>query len=126
MPSEITSPVCGLNTSTPYDLDADQAVAGVLDLDVGLAEDDEQVAGAGGLQVAAHMQVGVHARLQHRHAAELVELGGVGVEVEGAGDQHVEAGVARLARGGDEVGPGDGAELGADEDAGAALPSRPP
>ena len=81
---------------------------------------------AGRLQVAAHVQVRVHAGLQHRHAAEALELGGVGVVVEGAGDQHVEAGVARLARGGDEVGAGDGAELGADEDAGAALPSRPP
>jgi hypothetical protein len=32
------------------------------------------------------------------------ELGGVGVVVEGAGDQHVEAGVAGLAGGGDQVG----------------------
>ena len=51
----------------------------------------------------------------------LLELGGVGVVVEGAGDQHVEAGVAGLAGGGDQVGAGDGAELGADEDGGALL-----
>ena len=75
---------------------------------------------AGVLQVVGHVQVGVHARLEDRDAAELVELGGVGVVVEGAGDQHVEAGVARLARGGDEIGARDGAELGADEDRGAA------
>ena len=87
---------------------------------------DEEVAGAGRLQVAAHVQVGVHARLQHRHAAELVELGGMGVVVEGAGDQHIEAGIARLARGGDEVGTRDGAELGADQDRRRASACRPP
>jgi hypothetical protein len=47
------------------------------DVDVGLAEDHEQVALAGVLQVLGHVQVGVHARLEHRDAAELVELGGV-------------------------------------------------
>ena len=45
----------------------------------------------------------------------------MGVEVEGAGDQHVEAGVDRLARGGDNVLPADGAVFGADQDRGAAL-----
>ena len=74
-------------------------------LDVGLAEDDEQVALAGGLEVAAHVQVGVHARLEHRDAAELAELAGVRLVVEGAGDEDVEAGVAGLARGLDEVRP---------------------
>ena len=48
------------------------------------------------LQVVGHVQVGVHAGLEHGDAAELVELGGVGVVVEGAGDQHIEAGVAGL------------------------------
>jgi hypothetical protein len=92
------------------------------DVDVRLAEDHEEVAlAAGVLQVVGHVQVGVHARLEDGDAAELVELGGVGVVVEGAGDEHVEAGVGGLAGGGDQVGAGDGAELGADEDAGAAL-----
>ena len=90
-------------------------------VDVRLAEDHEQVALAGVLQVVGHVQVGVHARLEHRDAAELAELGGVRLVVEGAGDQHVEPGVARLAGGRDEVGPLDGAELGADEDGGALL-----
>ena len=45
----------------------------------------------------------------------------MGVEVEGAGDQHVEAGVHRLARGGDDVLPADSAVFRADEDRGAAL-----
>ena len=92
----------------------------VQDLDVGLAEDGEEVAAAG-LQVAGHVQVGVHPGLQDRDAAEAVELGGVGVEVEGAGDHHVEAGLGGLARRGDQVGALDGAVFGADEDAGAAL-----
>ena len=90
------------------------------DLDVGLAEDGEEVAAAG-LEVAGHVQVGVHPGLQDRDAAEAVELGGVGVEVEGAGDHHVEAGLGGLAGGGDQVGALDGAVFGADEDAGAAF-----
>ena len=40
-------------------------------VDVGLAEDGEQVAGAGLLQLLAHQQVGVHPHHQHRDAAEL-------------------------------------------------------
>src|SRR5208283_899409 len=52
------------------------------------------------------------------HATELVELTVMGVIVEGAGDQPVEA---RLARGGDEVGARDRVELRADEYAGAHL-----
>ena len=56
---------------------------------------------------------------------ELVEFGGVGVVVEGAGDQHVEAGVARLARGGDEIGARDRAEFRADEDRRARFGSSP-
>ena len=51
----------------------------------------------------------------------LLELGRVGVVVEGAGDEHVEAGVAGLARGRHQVGPWHGAELGTDEDRGALL-----
>ena len=77
----------------------------VQDLDVGLAEDDEEVALAGGLELAAHVEVGVHARLQHGDAAELAELAGVRLVVEGAGDEHVEAGVAGLAGRLHEVGP---------------------
>ena len=87
------------------------SLAVLQDVDIGLAEDDEEVALAGVLEVAGHVQVGVHARLEHRDAPELLELGGVGVVAEGAGDQHVEAGVGGLARGGHQVGPRDGAEL---------------
>ena len=91
------------------------------DVDVGLAEHDEQVALAGVLQLARHVQVGVHLRLQDRQRAEPGQLRGMGVEIEGAGDQHVETRVRGLARGGDEVDAGEGAEFRADEDGGAAL-----
>ena len=67
------------------------------------------------------MQVCVHARLQHGQRAELGELGGAGVVVEGAGDEHVEAGFGGFAGGVHQVWAGDGAELRGDEDAGAAL-----
>ena len=45
----------------------------------------------------------------------------MGVEVEGAGDQHVEAGVHRLAGRRDEVLPADGAVFRADQDRGPPL-----
>ena len=47
-----------------------QLVADLLDLDVGLAEDREQVPGAGLLQLLAHDEVGVHAHEQDRDSAE--------------------------------------------------------
>ena len=75
----------------------------MLDVDVRLAEDDEEVALAGVLEIAGHVQVGVHLRLQDRQRAELGDLRGVRVEGEGAGDQRVEARVHRLARRGDKV-----------------------
>ena len=91
------------------------------DVNVGLAEDDEQVALAGVLQVAGHVQVGVHARLEDGDAAELAELGGVRLVAERAGDQHVVVGVGGFAGSFNQIGAGDGAELGTDEDACAAL-----
>ena len=104
----------------------DVAVADILDVDVRLAEDDEEIALAGVLQLVGHVQVGVHLGLEDRQRAEPRQLRGVGIEIEGAGDQHVEARLARLARGGDEIEPRDGAELRAEEDRGAARPVRPP
>ena len=91
------------------------------DLDVGFAEDHEQVALAGVLEVAGCVQVGIHACLEDRDATELAEFGGVRLVAERAGDEHVEVGVGGFASGGYQVGTGDGAELGGDEDAGAAL-----
>ena len=86
-PSLRTSPLLGWKTSTPLIFDLHLAVLGVEDLDVRLAEDDEQVALAGVLQVVGHVQVGVHAGLEDRNAAELAELRRVGVVVERTGDQ---------------------------------------
>ena len=48
-------------------------------------------------KVVGHVEVGVHASLEYWDAAEFVELRGVGVVVEGAGDQHVEVGVGGFA-----------------------------
>ena len=90
-------------------------------VDVRLTEDDEEIAFAGVLEVVGHVQVGVHAGLEHGDAAQLVELRGVRLVVEGAGDQHIEPGIARLAGGGDEIRALHGAELRADEDGGAFL-----
>ena len=51
----------------------------VEDVDVRLAEDHEQVALAGVLEVFGHVQIGVHARLEDGDASELGEFVGVGV-----------------------------------------------
>ena len=61
------------------------------------------------------MEVGVHAGLEYGNSAEVREFGGVGLVVEGAGDEDVESALGGLTGGLDEVGTGDGAELGADE-----------
>ena len=111
----------GIEHVDAVDLHPHLASAIVEDLHVGLAEHDEQVALPGVLQLVRHVQVGIHARLQDREAAELAQFRGMGVEVEGAGDQHVEARIDRLARGGDEVRPADGAVFGTDQDRGATF-----
>ena len=41
------------------------------------------------------------------------------IVVEGTGDEYIEASVACFAGGSDQIGAGDGAEFGADEDGGA-------
>src|SRR5262245_39150859 len=86
------------------------AVVYVQNVDVGLAEDDEEIALACGLELAAHMEVGVHAGLEHWDASELAELTGMGLVVEGARDEDVEARVAGLTRRLHEIGSLDRAE----------------
>ena len=71
------------------------------------------------LQVLGNVEVGVHAGFEDGDAADLGQLRGVRLVVEGAGDEDVEVGVGGFAGGGDEVRARDGAELGADEDGGA-------
>ena len=53
------------------------------------------------------------------NAPQSVEFGSVGFVVESAGDQHVETGLCGFAGGSREIGTGDGAEFGTDEDGGA-------
>ena len=106
----------GVEDIHAVDLDLDLAVSGVEDVDVRLAEDDEEVALAGVLEVVGHVQVGIHARLEHGDAAEFVELRGVGVVVEGAGDEHIKAAITGLTGSGNQIGAGNGTELRADED----------
>ena len=59
--------------------------------------------------------------LEDGDAPELPELRRVGLEVERAGNQHVEADVRRLAGGSDQIRTRNGAELGTDEDRRAFL-----
>lgn len=87
--------------------------------DVGFAEHGEQIARAGVGEIG-HVEVGVDPRLQHGERAHPVHLAGMGIEVEGGGDQQVEAGVERLLGGSNHVRPSDSAVFGADEDRCAA------
>jgi hypothetical protein len=64
-------------------------------------------------------------RALDRDAADPLELGGVGVEIEGAGDHHIEPRVGRLARRVDEVGALHRAEFGAKKDRRTALRPHP-
>jgi hypothetical protein len=98
----------------------DEASIGLVQhLDVRLTEDDEQVALGGGFELAAHVQVGVHARLEHRDTSQIAELAGARLVVERARDHNVEGSISCLACGGDEIRSGDCSELRADEDGGS-------
>lgn len=103
------------------DLYPDVAVIGWVDLDVGFTEDDEQVALAGVLEGIGHVEVGVHPGFEDGDAPQFGELGGVGIVVEGTGDDEVEVGISGFTGGGYEVIAGDGAKFGADEDSGSFL-----
>ena len=45
------------------------------------------------------MQVGIHAGLEHRDLAQLAELRRMGIVVERAGDDHIEARIRSLTNG---------------------------
>jgi hypothetical protein len=70
------------------------------------------------------VQFGVHPGLKDWDAPQFVELGGVGVEVERAGDDHIEPGVPGLARGRNQVGAGHGAKLRPNENRSPVLSGR--
>jgi len=67
------------------------------------------------------VQISVHAGLQNGNPAQMCEVGGMGLKVEGAAHQHIKASVARLPGCGHKVGSLHGAELGADENGGPFL-----
>ena len=90
----------------------------VEDVDVWFAENDEQVALAAVGQILLHVQIGVHAGLENGDRPKLVELGGLGLVVEGTADQDVEVGIGAFAGCFHQIDAADGAELRADEDAG--------
>jgi hypothetical protein len=110
-----------LNTIDPFDFHPDLVRANGLDLDVGLAEHDEEVASAGAFELARHMQVGVHARLQDRDAPDAVEFGRASIEIEGAGDHQIEPGISRFAGRVHKIRSRHGAEFGTDQDRSATF-----
>ena len=61
-----------------------------------LYEDHKQIAFAVSLQLFAHVQVRVHACLEHGNPAELAKLGGGRLVVEGAGYEQVESGIGHF------------------------------
>ncbi len=55
----------------------------------GFAEDHEQIALAAVGKILLHVQIGIHAGLENGDRTKFVELGGLGLEVEGTADQDV-------------------------------------
>ena len=100
-------------------LHAELAILLVGKVDIRLAEDYEEIAFAGVLEVLRHVQVSVHASFKHWNAAKLAELGRMRLVVEGAGDQGIERSIASLTGGGNKISTLNRAKLGADEDGSA-------
>ena len=110
----------------PVDLDLEllgvrSLPLGLEDVDVGFAEDDEEIPLAGVLEVVCHVEIGVHARLEDRDTAESLELRGVRLVVEGTRDENVETPVGRLVGRGHQVRSRYRAEFRPDEDRRALL-----
>lgn len=91
----------GMEDVDSVDFDSHHAIAVIDQINIRFAEDDKEVALASVLEVVGHVQVSVHAGLEYRDAAKLVELGRHGVEVEGAGNKDVESCVTGFASGQD-------------------------
>ena len=72
-------------------------------------------------EIVGHVEVSVHACLEHGDSAKFVELRSVGVVVEGTGHQHVEVSVSGFTHCRYEIGARDCAEFRADEDASTFL-----
>jgi hypothetical protein len=97
------------------DFDLDLVGCGGGDVNVGFAEDDEEVSGSGVGQIGGHVEVGVHAGFEDADATELGEFGGVGIVAEGAGDEDIKSGFSSFFGSIDKIDSGDGAKFGADE-----------
>jgi len=65
----------GVEDVDTVDLDLDLAIFCFKDIDIRFAEDDEQIALAGVLEVIGHVQIGVYSGLEYGDAAEFAELG---------------------------------------------------
>ena len=100
-----------LGTKYIYAVYFDLDLVGLLgDFDVGFSEDDEEIACSSVFQVA-HMEICVHAGFEDGDATELGEVGGVGIEAEGTGNQNIKACVACFTSCRDEIWTGDGAKF---------------
>jgi len=64
----------GVEDVYAVDFDLDFSAFGIKNIDIGFAEDDEEVAFAGVFEVVSHVQVGVHSGLEDRDAAEFIEF----------------------------------------------------
>ena len=92
-------------------LDSHLAAFGFENVDVRLAEDDEEVAFADILEVVGHVQVCVHARIEHGDTTQLIELRGMRVVVKGASDEHIEIGITGLSCRRNQIRAGNDAEF---------------
>ncbi len=93
------------------------AVRGGQNINIWFAEDDEQVGRFRRLEGVGHVQVGIHPGFEDGNATQLFKLGGVGIVVEGAGDDNIKPGIARFTRGRNQIRPRHGTKLRADKDA---------
>lgn len=93
----------GMENINALDLDLQLAPGGRQQFDIGFVEDDKEIALPGILEVFGHVKIGIHPGLQNRDAAKLMKLTGMRVEIERAGDEHVELGVGCLPCSPDEI-----------------------
>lgn len=73
----VAADFAGVGVENVYSVDFDLylVVSGIDDVDIGFAEDDEEVAFASVLEVTGHVQVSVHEGFENRYPAEFVEFG---------------------------------------------------
>ena len=104
----------GIEHVNPQHLDDDLAVIVEVPIDIRFTEDDKEIAASCVFELLRHMKVRVHLRFQDWQGTELGEFRRVGVEIEAAGDERIEAGVERFASRRGQIGARDGSELRAD------------